>query len=77
MKITKTVKYLQADNLAERFALLSKSEKRYARYLVERYGYSASMAIQTSYIHGFDAWPFDYRNDRMVRETCLPAIFGL
>ena len=56
--------------------LLSKARKRYARYLVERYGYPVRLAIQHAYIFGFDAWPYDYRTDTCVREERSARSFG-
>lgn len=52
------------------------NEKRYARYLVERYGYTVKMAIQTSFVHGFNAWPYDYRLGKVVREERTSDSFG-
>ena len=56
--------------------LLSKARKRYARYLVERYGYPVRLAIQHAYVFGFDAWPYDYRADTCVREERSARSFG-
>ena len=66
-----------AHGLSESWKLLSKPRKRYARYLVERYGYPAVLATQRAYILGFDAWPYDYRAGRSVREERTPKDVGL
>lgn len=62
--------------LLRTWGMLSKPRKRYASYLVKRYGYPVRFAIQQSYIHGFDSWPYDYREHHMVRETAEPKQFG-
>lgn len=59
---TRAFRYLKAaqgpHSLSESWKLLSKPRRRYARYLVERYGYPVKLAIQQAYIFGFDAWPY-------------------
>lgn len=78
---TRAFRYLKAaqgpHSLSESWKLLSKPRRRYARYLVERYGYPVKLAIQQAYIFGFDAWPYDYRAGRSVREERTAKDFGL
>lgn len=77
--ITRTEKYMKALMDGRELGvwrLMSKARKKYARYLVENYGYSVHMAIQRAYIWGFDSWPYDYRNSCPVQETRTRASFG-
>lgn len=62
--------------LARIWGLLSRPRKRYAAYLVKKYAYPAKLAIQRAYIHGFDRWPYDYRNGHIVMEEAEPSSFG-
>ena len=74
---TRALKYVKAGNLVGRWRLLSKARKAYAKYLVERYGYTAHMAIQSAYIFGYDPYPYDHRARRCVMEEFEPEHFGL
>lgn len=75
--ITRMAKYLKAKTTADRWALLSKPRRRYARHLVEDYGYAVAIAIQTAYIFGYQAWQYDYRaGGALVREGRTAASFG-
>ena len=77
--ITRAEKYLEVFANGSELGvwhIMNKARKKYARYLVENYGYSTHMAIQCSYIHGFDSWAYDYRKKCPVRETRTRASFG-
>lgn len=75
------VRFLKAlsgvHGLSESWKQLSKPRRRYVRYLVEQYGYRVRVATQQAYLFGFDAWPYDYRAGRSVREERTPKDFGL
>ena len=70
-------RYLMAGgSLNEKWGLLCKWRKRYARYLVEKYAYPVNVAIERAYIFGFDSWAYDYRAGKPVRETRSRRSFG-
>ena len=76
----KMIEYMRAyrtGGINGTWSLLSKERKRYARYLVERYGYRVTLAIQRAYLFGFDRWPLDYRIGKCVREKRTADSFGL
>lgn len=75
--IDKTLKLCRKKSLAKRFSLLNAKEKGYASYLVRRYGYPVSIAIQRAYVFGFDAFPYDYRTGRATTEALTAADFGM
>lgn len=56
--------------------LCSKAHKRYARHLVEVYGWDARMAIQRVYIFGYDFMPYSYKEKRPIMETRTKKSFG-
>ena len=62
--------------LAACWALCGEADRRYARHLVERYGYDAKLAVQVAYINGYDPHSFDYRVGRAVAEERGPESFG-
>ena len=70
--ITRTGKYLHAIaegrkdgmELVRAWALCSKPRKRYARHLVEVYGWDVRGAIQRAYIFGYDSIPYSYKEKR-------------
>lgn len=66
---TKAAKLLRAANLNEQWNLLGKQRKKYAAYLVKRYAYPVAIAIQQSYLFGYDMWPYDYRLKAAVMDT--------
>ena len=68
--------YLRAGTLAERWKLCSEPRRKYAIYLVEKYGYNVSEAVERSYIHGFDLWPYDHKINCCVEETHKREDFG-
>lgn len=72
-----TYAFFRPQGLQAVWCHLSKGERRYARHLVESYGYRADIAIQQAYIFGFDPYPFNYRKDRMETETMTREQFGL
>lgn len=74
--ITRASKYLKAGNLNNRWNMLSKVRKRYAKYLVKNYGYPVMIAIQQSYILGYDTWHYDYRSRECVHESRTRGSFG-
>lgn len=75
--MSKSAKYLECGgSLVKEWEIMSSAERSYARYLVKRYAYTAKMAIQRAFIFGFDARPYDYRNDTITRETASAAVFG-
>lgn len=76
MNINRANRYAFARTLPRKWALLSKSEKAYARYLVEHYGYPVREAMQQAYLTGFYPWSFDYRIGKSVRETRTASSFG-
>ncbi len=76
---TRLIKYIRADKaggLNACYNLLSKTRKKYVRYLVARYGYPVRIAVQRAYIFGFDAWPYDYRAGHIEHETMAREYFG-
>lgn len=76
-RIRRTQTYAACDcNINKVWNRMWDNERRYARYLVKRYGYTVKMAIQTSYILGFDEWPYDYRLRKVVREERTADSFG-
>lgn len=66
--VSRAKRYVEANDLNERWGLLCKWRKRYARYLVRKYGYTVHMAVQRAFIFGYDPWPYDYREMRCVME---------
>lgn len=82
--ITRTGKYLHAvaegrkdgTELVKTWALCSKARKRYARHLVEVYGWDARMAIQRAYIFGYDFMPYNYKEKCPIMETRTKKSFG-
>lgn len=76
---TKATKYARAyvtGGLPATWQLLNKTQKSYTRYLVSRYGYPVSIAIQCAYIHGYSDWLYDYRAGCAVQEKLTPAALG-
>lgn len=67
--MTAAERYLKAGNLQERWDLLCAWRKRYAAHLVREYGYPVHLAIQQSYLFGYDKWPYDYRSKCGTTET--------
>lgn len=52
------------------------TRKRYARHLVEVYGWDCRMAIQRAYIFGYDSIPYSYKEKRPILETRTKKSFG-
>lgn len=75
-RVAKYIKALCEGREAAVWDIMSKPRRRYARYLVERYGYTTHMALQVAYIHGFDEWPYDYRSHSCAREGRAAKSFG-
>lgn len=67
--VDRASKYIGAKDLADRWGLLCKWEKRYVKHLVKTYGYPVSIAIQHAFIFGWDKFPYDYRSGKPVVET--------
>lgn len=63
-------------NINKVWVHMCEGERNYARYLVERYGYTVKLAIQRAFTHGFDEYPFDYRSNRAVCEERTMESFG-
>ena len=82
--ITRTGKYLHAivegrkdgTELVRTWELCSKPRKRYARHLVEVYGWNVRGAIQRAYIFGYDFMPYSYKEKRPIMETRTKKSFG-
>lgn len=74
---TRASKFDRANTLNEKWNLLSKARKRYARHLVERWGWPVETAAQQAYIFGFSPWSYDRRAKRAVREDVTAKVFGL
>lgn len=82
--ITRTGKYLHAiaegrkdgTELVRTWGLCSKPRKRYARHLVEVYGWDVRGAIQRAYIFGYDFMPYSYKEKRPIMETRTKKSFG-
>ena len=66
---TKAMRYMKAKTLPSKWQLLNKSERRYARHLVEDYGWTVDMAIQHGYIFGYQSWTYGYRLGEAIEET--------
>lgn len=77
-KVNLTAQYAEAavNGLPAIWALLNHAQRAYARYLVEEYGTPAKIAMQHSFIFGFDEWSYDYRRNMLVRETRVRESFG-
>lgn len=73
---TRTIKYIRARKLTDKWALLSKGCKRYVAYLVKTYGYPVKVAIQQAYLFGFTSFPYDYRTGVCLVEPLSPTTFG-
>lgn len=75
-RITRGIKMVKAKTLDDKWALLSRADKRYASHLVRDLGWPVRIAIEHAYIIGFDCWTYDFRLRKSVRETCKASRFG-
>lgn len=75
--VSKAARLCSTRGLSKRFNLLSKSEKRYCRYLVERYAWHVADAIESAYIFGFSPFVYDYRSKMPVVDDASARDFGL
>ena len=51
------------------WAILTRSQQRYAAHLVEDYGERVAVAIQAAFFFGYDHWQYDYRKHEQVEES--------
>ena len=75
-RLTKTMVYLRAKTLSNRWQLLNDEQKKYAAYLVKTYGYPVMIAVQQAYLIGYDSWPYDYKAGHVVTEATPRETFG-
>ena len=75
--VEKAVDHLKASNLSEAWERLAIGEKKYAAYLVKRYGWTVEMAMQRVYVFGYDSYPYDFRTGKIVAEERPRDYFGL
>lgn len=68
--------YIDAHNINGRFNLLKKDGKRYVKYLVSEYGYPVSVAIEQTFLTGYNRWPYNYKTKRVERESIPSEYFG-
>lgn len=76
---TKATKFIEAKangGLVKTWGLMSRPQKAYARHLASDFGYPVDLAIQQSYIFGYDTFQYDYRKGEPVQETLPRSSFG-
>ena len=75
-EIARATEYLRAVNNMEAWSQMSEAQKKYAAYLAEAHGWGLDMAIQRSFIFGYDPAPYDYRSGCIVKEDVPKEEFG-
>ena len=67
--VRRAYKYIMARTLPNKWKLLGDGEKAYARHLVKDYGCPVNIAIQHSYIFGYDKYTYDHRAGRAAIDS--------